>query len=93
MCVVCVSPPLSLLPSQKKKGQVGGDVDNPADSESDIASDLGDKAAPVDPASRNLQITPTIRDALFSLDEIDLVPIFKRRPCLMGRVLLRPIST
>ena len=71
------SPSTSLLDAldhdlaMEDDGQVGGDVDNAADSESDI------------PAPRNLQITPAIRDALLSMDEIDLVPIFKRRPCLM----------
>ena len=83
------SPSASLLDAldhdlaMEDNGQVGGDVDNPTDSESDIASDLGERAAPVDPAPRNLPITEAIRDALLSLDEIDLVPIFKRRPCLM----------
>ena len=61
------SPSASLLDAldhdlaMEDNGQVGGDVDNPADSESDIASDLGDRAAPVDPAPRNVQITPAIR--------------------------------
>ena len=83
------SPSTSLLDAldhdlaMEDDGQVGGDVDNAADSESDIVSDLGERGAPVDPAPRNLQITPAIRDALLSMDEIDLVPIFKRRPCLM----------
>ena len=62
------SPSASLLDAldhglaMEDNGQVGGDVDSPADSESDIASDLGDRAAPVDPAPRNLLITEAMTE-------------------------------
>ena len=66
------SPSASLLDAldhdvtMEDNGQVGSDVDNPADSESDIVSDLGDRA-PVDPAPRNLQPSNHSRDQGWSL--------------------------
>ena len=66
--------------AMEDEGQDGGDVDTAADSESDTKSEMG---VPVDPAPRNLLVTQAIREALSSIDEIDMVPIFKRRPCIM----------
>ena len=54
--------------------------------DSDAVSNFGDGDMPADPGPRDvvdIHVTPAIREGLLSLDEIDLVPIFKRKACIM----------
>ena len=64
--------------------EVGVVVDIAAESDSDAVSHVGDGIAE-DPGPRDvveIHVTPAIREGF--LDEIDLVPIFKRRACIMN---------
>ena len=61
-------------------------ADTTVESDSDAVSTFGDGDMPADPGPRDVvdfHVTPAIREGLLSLDEIDLVPIFKRRACIM----------
>ena len=88
------SPSTSLLDAldrdlarEDAKFEVGVVVaDTAVESDSDAASHFGDGDMPADPGPRDvvdIHVTPAIREALLFLDEIDLVPIFKRRACIM----------
>ena len=67
--------------------EVGAVVaDTAVESDSDAVSDFGDGGMPADPGPRDvvdIHVTPAIREGLLSMDEIDLVRIFKRRACIM----------
>ena len=60
-------------------------ADIAVESDSDAVSKFGDGDMPADPGPRDvvdIHVTLAIREGLLCLDEIDLVPIFKRRACV-----------